>query len=71
MDVISMMHEVNFIANPAIGETALPHIALSANSCAQFVRVCALDQLNGPLDCHVHAGSQQKMHVLGHQDERM
>jgi hypothetical protein len=71
MNVISMMDEIHFVANPMIGESALPHLALPTNDSAQFMRICAFDQLNGPLDCHVHRGSQQEMHVLGHNNKRM
>jgi len=71
MNVIPMMHEIQFITNSMIGESALPHLTLSANDSAKFMRICAFDQLNGPLDGHVHGGSQQEMHMLGHQDKRV
>jgi hypothetical protein len=66
-----MMHEIPFVANPVIGESALPHLALSANDAPQFMGICAFDQLDCPLDCYVRRGSQQKMHMLRHQDKRM
>src|SRR2546421_687946 len=53
MNVVSMMHVIDSVANPMIGEPALPDLALSANKCTEFMRVCAPDQLNGPLDSHV------------------
>jgi hypothetical protein len=71
MNVISMMHEIHFVANPVIGDTALPHLALSANDAPEFMGICAFDQLDCPLDCYVRRGSQQEMHMLRHQDKRM
>lgn len=71
MNIISMINEINFVANPVIGKSALPHLARSANDSAKFVGIRALDQLNRPLDRPVHGGSQQKVRVLGHQDKRM
>ena len=71
MNVILMMGEVQFVADPVIGESSLPHFPLSANDSAEFVRICALDQLNSPLDGHVQGGSQQEMYMLGHQNKRM
>jgi hypothetical protein len=71
MNIILMMREIHFVANAVIGESSLPHFSLSANDPAEFVRICAFDQLNSPLDCHVQGGSQQEVYVLGHQDKRM
>jgi hypothetical protein len=65
-----MMHEIHFVADAVIGESSLPHFSLSADDSAEVVRICAFDQLNSPFDCHVQCGSQQEMHVLGHQDKR-
>lgn len=59
------------IANPVVGESALPDFAFAAKDFTQRVRVCALDELNGVFDRHVVCGSEQKMNVLGHNDERM
>ena len=69
MNVISMMHEIHAIPNPMIGETALPNLALSSENAAEFVRIGAFDQLDGTFDCHIDGGSQQEMHVLGHNDK--
>ncbi len=71
MNVISMMREIKFVANPMIGKSALPNLALSSNDSAEFVRVRAFDQLNRPLDGYVDRGRQQEMYMLGHQNERM
>jgi len=71
MNVILMMREIHFVADPVIGESSLPHFSLSANDSPEFMRTCAFDQLNSPLYCHVQGGSQQQMHMLGHQDKRM
>jgi hypothetical protein len=69
MNVISMMHEINLVANSVIGESPLLHLALSPNDAAEFMRVCAFNQLNGPLNGYVHSGSEQEMHMLGHQNK--
>ncbi len=69
MNVISMMHEINLIANPMIGESSFPDFLLSTDDGAEFMRVRALDQLNGPLDGYVDRGSQQEMNVFRHKDK--
>jgi len=71
MNVILMMREINFVADPVVGESSLPHFSFAANDSAEFMRICAFDQLNSPLDGHVQGGSQQQMHMLGHQNKRM
>jgi hypothetical protein len=71
MNVISMMHEINLIANPMIGESAFPYFGTAANDAAEFMRVCTLDKLDRALDGHVVRGSQQEMNVLWHKDKRM
>jgi len=71
MNVISMMHEINLVANPVIGETALPHLALSANDVPEFMGICAFDKLDRALDGYVDRGSQQEMDVFRHKDKRM
>ena len=45
MNVISMMHEINLIANPMIGESAFPDFLLSTDDASEFMRVRALDQV--------------------------
>jgi hypothetical protein len=50
MNVISMMHEINVVANPMIGESALPDFLIATDDAAEFMRVCAFDQLDGSLD---------------------
>jgi hypothetical protein len=71
VDVISMMHEVNLVANPMIGESALPDLLITANDRSEVMRTCALDQLEHPLDGYVVRGSQQQMDVFWHDDKRV
>jgi hypothetical protein len=71
MNVISMMHKSNAVANPMIGESALPNFLAAPDDSTQFVRIRALDQLDGPLDGHVARRSQQQMNMLRHDNERM
>ena len=71
MNVVSMMNEIHFVSNPMIGEPSLPYLSPPANDSAKLVRIRAFDQLNSALDCHVHGGSKQQMHVVGHDDKRM
>jgi hypothetical protein len=47
-----MMQEVLVIPNPMIGESALPDFSLSAKERTERMRIAALDELNGVLDCH-------------------
>jgi hypothetical protein len=71
MDVISMMHEINLIANPMIRESALPYFLVSTDDATKFVRVSAFDKLDRALDGYVDRGSQQQMDVFGHDDKGM
>jgi hypothetical protein len=71
MNIVSMMNEIHPVANSMIGESALPDLALSANDSAKLVRICAFDQLNGPLDGYVRCRREQQVNVLGHDDERV
>jgi hypothetical protein len=65
------MHEIHLVANPVICESSLPYLPFSANNSAEFMRICAFDQLNSAFDCHIHGGSKQQMHMLGHDDKRV
>jgi|GEM_PF-5385223 len=69
MNVISMVYVIDFVANPVIGEPALPDFLVAPDAGSEFVRVGALDQLNSPLDGYVVRRSQQEMNMFGHDDE--
>jgi len=71
MNVISMIHEINLIANPMIGESALPYFMLSTDDATKVVRVRAFDKVDRALDGYVDGGSQQEMNVLRHKDKSM
>jgi hypothetical protein len=71
MNVIAMMHEIHLVANPVIRESSLPHLPLSTDDTAEFVRIRAFDQLNSPLNRYVHGGSQQEMRMVGHDNKHM
>jgi hypothetical protein len=71
MNIISMMDEIHFVANPMIGESSLPHFALSSDDAANFMRVRAFDQLDRAFDGYIGRRSQQEMHVFGHENEGM
>jgi hypothetical protein len=71
MSVISMMHKINAVANPMIGESALPNFLVPTNNSTQFVRIRALNQLDSSLDGHINRRSQQEMNVFRHNDERV
>jgi hypothetical protein len=43
MNIISMVSEVVWIANPVIGESSLPYLGASPANGAEGVRVSALD----------------------------
>ena len=43
MNIISMVSEVVWVANPVIGESALPHFGVSPANGAKRMRVSALD----------------------------
>ena len=69
MDVISMMDKINVVANPVIGESALPDLLIASDQASEFVGVRAFDQLDCAFDGYVDGGSQQQMHVFGHDNE--
>jgi len=69
MNIIPMMNEVLSIANPMIGESALPNFRVSSYESAEFMGVRALDQLDIALDGYVLSGSEQKTDMIGHKDE--
>jgi len=66
-----MICEILSVANPVVGETALPDFSFSAEDRSQGMRVTAFDQLDSVLKRHVFGGSEQKVGVLGHEDEGM
>jgi len=68
MNVISMMHKINVLPNPMIGESSLPDFGAASDEAAEFMRVRSLDQLNATFDGHVVRRSQQ-MNMLWHDDK--
>ena len=71
MNIVLMVREVLSIANSVIGEPALPDFSLAAKDFAQRMGVSAFEELDRMLECYVRGRSQQKMNVLGHDDERV
>ena len=66
-----MMQEVLIIANSMVGETALPDFSLTANDLAEDMRIAAFDELNCVFDGYAGCRSEDQVHVLGHDHERM
>ena len=64
-----MEFEIARIANPMIGKSALPDFELPADQGSKFMRVGALDELNGPFNRDILRGCQQEMNVIGHDHE--
>lgn len=71
MDVIPVTLVILCITNPMVGESALPDFTLATKDFAECVRVATLDELNGVFESDVAGWSEQKMNVLGHEDEGM
>ena len=69
MNIISMVHVIDCIANPMIGEPSLPDFLVASDDGPKLVRVGAFDQLDRSLDGHVSRRGQQQMNVFGHHDE--
>jgi hypothetical protein len=69
LDVVLVIQEILGVANTMIGETALPDFAFPAEDFSEGVGVAALDKLDGVLDSYIMGRSQQKMNMLGHEDE--
>jgi hypothetical protein len=66
-----MIDKIQLIANSMISESSLPNFALSTKDGAKFMRVCAFDQLDRPLDRYLGGRGQQEVNVLRHKDEGM
>jgi hypothetical protein len=58
MDVVPMVHEVLVVANPVIGESALPDFSSSTKDGPEGMRVSAFDQLNGMFERDVVGGCE-------------
>lgn len=69
MNVISMMHVIDFTPNPVIGESAPPDFLVAADDRSEFMRVRALDQLDCPFNRHIGSGRQKQVNVFRHDDE--
>jgi hypothetical protein len=69
MNVILVLQEVSFVANAVIRESALPDFTRAADRRPQSVRISAFDELDGMFDGYIVSGSDQKVDVLGHDDE--
>jgi hypothetical protein len=71
VNVVPMVDELLIIANPMIGESSLPNFSLATDDRPEGMRVSAFDELNRMFQRYTRSGSQQKMYVLGHDDERV
>jgi hypothetical protein len=69
MNVILMVHEITIISNPVVSESALPDFLLSSQEISERMRISAFDELNGMFEGDAVCGSEEKVDVLGHQDE--
>ena len=69
MNIISMMREINVAANPMVGELALPDFLIAPDQGSEFMRVRALDQLDGAFNRDVPSWGKKQMDMLRHQDE--
>ncbi len=58
MNVVSMVDEILIIADPVIGESALPDFSLATEDGSEGMRIAAFDQLNSALDGHIVCGSE-------------
>ena len=71
MNVISMMHKINAVANPMIRESSLPNFLAAPDNSSEFMGVGAFDQLDRPFDSYVVRRSQKQLNVFGHNNERV
>jgi hypothetical protein len=71
MNVILMMHKIDAIPNPMIGESALPDFLIAADDRSERVRVSTFDQLDRAFNRDVPCGRQKKMNMLRHDDKRV
>ena len=69
MNIIPMMNEIPSIANPMIRESALPDFRIAPYESAELMRIRTLDELHAALKGYVGGGREQKMDVIGHEDE--
>jgi len=68
MDVDAVSSEVIGVANAMVRETSLPNFA-TADLLAHRVRISALDELQGAFDGDVESRRDEKVNVIGHDDE--
>ncbi len=66
-----MMIEIPRISNAMIGKAALPDFKAPADKTSESVGVSSLNELNRALNSYVISRSEQEIHVIGHQNERM
>jgi hypothetical protein len=71
MNIIPMMNEVLNVADSMIGESAPPDFRVAPHERAEFVRVRALDELDGAFDGHARSRGKQEMDMIGHSNEGM
>jgi hypothetical protein len=69
MDVVLVIRKILGVADPVVGESALPDFSLSTNDVTEGMRVSALEKLNRVLERYVVCGSDEKMDVFGHEDK--
>jgi len=68
MDVDAVPSEVIGVANAMVRETSLPDFT-TADLLARRVRISALDELHGAFDGDVESRRDEKVNVIGHDDE--
>ena len=71
MNIFSMAHEIIPISYAMVRKSALPDFPFSPNFGTERVGVPAFDELNGALNRHVFRRSEQQMHMLWHDHERV
>jgi hypothetical protein len=71
MNVLPMFFEIFTFPNPVIREASLPNFFVLTKFDSEGVRVAALDELHGTLECHIFSRGKQQMNMLGHYHKSM
>jgi len=66
-----MVQKILLVADAVVRETALPYLSLPSDFRAKRMRISAFNKLDGTFKRYGRRRCEQKMNVLGHENERM
>jgi len=69
VNIVTMVCIIAAIADPMVGESALPDFSIAAEDSAKSVRISALDELHSMFERNVMGRGQQEVNMFRHQDK--